>query len=124
MRHVIVAGDRRLEDYDLVCSWLDRLLAGHLPDVMILSGAALGADRLGERYAGERGLDCRRYPADWALLGRRAGPARNESMCQDADAAIVFDGGGPGSADLVRRANRRGLAVRVVPVGHLLGGVS
>jgi hypothetical protein len=118
---VIVAGDRRLADYDFVRSKLDAVLAlRHDSEVVILSGRAAGADRLGERYAEERGLPCEHFPADWKAHGRAAGPIRNRQMAAAADACMVFDGGGPGSRSMVEEAEAAGLLLRVVDVRNLL----
>ncbi len=119
---MIVAGDRRLEDYALVKVHLDRLLEAKLPDVVILSGGARGADALGERYAQERSLPLERYPADWQTYGKRAGPIRNEQMVLRAHALVCFDGGGPGSRNVILLAQRHHLLVRVIRVKVGRGG--
>ncbi|MBN9518488.1 DUF2493 domain-containing protein, partial [bacterium] len=70
---VLVAGSRAFADYPLLCATLDRLLAGAGPWVVV-SGAAGGADRLGERYAAARGWAVERHAPDWDRHGRAAGP--------------------------------------------------
>ena len=47
-------------------------------DIVIISGTASGADRLGERYAKEKGFQLRRFPADWNRYGKSAGYRRME----------------------------------------------
>jgi hypothetical protein len=37
----------------------------------IVSGGARGADRLGERYARQRGLPCKVFPAQWVKWQKR-----------------------------------------------------
>lgn len=115
---VIVAGDRRLRDYDFVRDHLDRLLA-EVEVTAVISGGAAGADHLGEEYARERGLPCQRFPANWKKHGKGAGPMRNREMAEAADACVVFDGGGPGSASMLDIARDRGLLLRVVDVRQL-----
>lgn len=86
-------------------------------DVEIVSGAARGADALGERYAAERGLAVKQFPADWDRYGRSAGYRRNAEMAEYADAAVVFwDGKSKGSKHMINLAKEKGLPVRVVPV--------
>lgn len=81
----------------------------------IVSGTARGADQLGERYAAERGLSIKRFPADWDRDGKSAGYLRNVRMAEYADAAIVFwDGVSKGSKHMVDVAKKKGLPVRVV----------
>ena len=55
------------------------------------------------------------YPADWDRYGKAAGPMRNEKMAQNADALILFwNGTTPGSASMLRLADKYGLAIREV----------
>jgi hypothetical protein len=115
MFRIIVAGSRDFTDYAFVASHLDRLLSRRLPHVQVVSGACRGVDSLGECYARERGLPCVRFPADWSQ-GRAAGPVRNRAMAEAADACVVFSSGGPGSRDMRRAAESRGLLLRVIPL--------
>ena len=57
---VIVAGSRSFRDYEVLCKTLDEMEI-----TTIISGGARGADRLGERYAKERGISLEQYPAQW-----------------------------------------------------------
>ena len=111
---VVVAGSRSFGDFGLMFSRLDVLLSQR-SEVVIISGAARGADALGERYAALRGLPVERFPADWARFGRAAGYRRNEAMAAVADAVVVFwDGRSPGTGHMVDIARSRGLPLRVV----------
>ena len=107
----IVAGSRDFRDYGRLVAALDM----HYISV-ILSGAARGADRLGERYAAERGIPIERYPAQWELYGRRAGYLRNEEMASAAESLVAFwDGMSPGTGHMIDIARRYGLRVWIVP---------
>jgi hypothetical protein len=44
----------------------------------------------------------------------RGGPVRNRAMAEAADACVVFSSGGPGSRDMMRTAEARGLPLRVI----------
>jgi len=111
---VLVAGSRAFADYPLLCATLDRLLAGRGP-VVVVSGGAGGADRLGERYAADRGLPVERYVPDWGAHGRAAGPIRNREMVAKCALAVFFwDGASPGTADAIARARKAGVPVEVV----------
>ena len=70
---VIVCGGRDYADYPALCATLDRLLANRLPDVVIVHGAAPGADSLAKKYADERGLADDPYKAEWRRQAARAG---------------------------------------------------
>ena len=74
---VIIAGGRDFNDYALLKAKCDTILAEKAATrrIVIVSGAARGADSLGERYAREHGYALDSHPADWnrctdCLLGR------------------------------------------------------
>jgi hypothetical protein len=114
MTKVMVAGSRGFTDYQLLTATLDRLLTGR-NEVVVLSGGARGADRLGERYAAARGLGVERFLPNWGHHGRAAGVVRNAEMVMIADVAVFFwDGSSPGTADGIRKARARGIPVEVV----------
>ena len=111
---LIVAGSRGFDDYGLLRAKLDALLATS-PDAVIVSGGASGADALGERYAKDRGLAVKRFPAQWQAYGRAAGPIRNQAMAKYADALVAFwDGKSRGTANMIWAARAAGLQVRVI----------
>lgn len=112
---IIVAGGRDFQNYPLLCRKLDKILSSLSGEIIILSGAARGADKLGERYAAERGHAVERFPADWGTYGRRAGPLRNAQMAIAATHCVVFwDGVSRGTKSMVDIAERAGLPLRVV----------
>lgn len=78
----------------------------------LIDGAARGADRLGHQWARSRQVAAERYPANWDLDGKAAGPIRNQRMLDvgEPDMAIGFPGG-RGTADMTLRARRAGIEV-------------
>ena len=113
---VIIAGTRTFDDYGMLCRSADYWLSEKRTKrrIVIVSGAAKGADALGERYARERGYKLQRYPANWEKYGRAAGPIRNEIMAQNADALIAYwDGRSHGTWNMIELARNYGLKVRV-----------
>ncbi len=107
-------------DYALLCEKLDEILAALDEPPEIVSGHADGADKLGERYAAERGLALTVMPADWGRNGKAAGVLRNQSMldyaCGATPLLVAFwDGWSRGTADMIRRARNRGTDTRVFP---------
>ncbi len=113
MYKVIIAGTRDFADYALLRSFADEALAG-VDDIEIVSGGARGADALGERYARERGRRLKVFPAEWKKWGAAAGPIRNTEMAAYADALIAFwDGKSAGTRDMIRKAEEKGLDVKV-----------
>lgn len=74
----------------------------------VVSGCAIGADRLGERWAINNNVPIKEMPADWNRYGNSAGPMRNRQMAEYADAAIVvWDGKSPGSRNMIENMIRR-----------------
>lgn len=115
MFKVVVAGGRDFNDYELLKETLNYLLQKKLPDVEIVSGAARGADSLGERYAQEYNLSIHRKPADWDRYGKSAGYRRNAEMAKYADAAVCFwDGKSRGTKHMIDLAEKEGLQVKVI----------
>jgi pantothenate kinase len=111
---VIIAGGRTFQDFDLLCKKVDKILSRQ-DEVEVVSGAARGADKLGERYADLRGYKITRFPADWSNNGRAAGFIRNEEMAGYSDALIAFwDGKSKGSKHMIDTAYMMGLDVRVI----------
>jgi len=118
MFRVIIAGGRNFNDYALLKKKCDHYLSIQINkniNVEIVSGAAKGADKLGERYAKERGFKLTQFPADWDKLGKKAGYIRNDQMRQYSDALICFwDGESKGSQHMISTAKKDGLLTRVV----------
>lgn len=116
--NIIIAGSRGFNDSARLHSECDKVLEKVISEnrpVVVISGAAKGADKLGEQYAKERGFELRIFPADWDSHGKLAGRIRNEEMAQEADGAIVFwDGSSPGSAHMIRVMKLLGKKLRVI----------
>jgi hypothetical protein len=114
---VIVAGGRDFNDYELLKSSLLRIFSNKdLNTIEIVSGAARGADSLGERFAEEFGLTVHRFPADWnGPLKRGAGLARNKEMAEFSDALVAFhDGVSTGTAHMIKTAKKKDMPLRVI----------
>jgi len=110
----IIAGSRDITDLAHVraamasCPWF--------PSVVV-SGAARGVDKLGERWAAERGIPVESHPADWDKHGKHAGHLRNAEMARASDGLVaVWDGRSPGTRDMIDSARSMGLRVHVVQV--------
>ena len=111
---VIIAGSRTFNNYNLLCQNCDRALSFQT-EIEIVSGTANGADKLGEKYAKERGYLIKQFPANWDKYGKSAGYKRNEEMAKYADALIAFwDGKSKGTKHMIDLAKRHELKVMVV----------
>ena len=111
---IIIAGGRDFDNYDLLCQKVDKILSRQ-SEIEIVSGTAKGADKLGERYATERGYPIKRFPADWGQYEKRAGYIRNEDMAEYSDALIAFwNNKSKGTKHMIDIAKQEGLLVRII----------
>lgn len=109
---IIVAGSRGFLDYGLLMTTLDMF---PWPITEIVSGSARGADTLGERYAREKGIPIKLFPAQWDRHGRSAGYRRNVEMAAYADALIAFwDGHSRGTEHMIEEARKRNLIIKII----------
>lgn len=114
MFRVIIAGGRDFNDYEMLCDYCDKVLANITDEIVIISGAARGADHLGMYYANDRGYKIQYFFPEWDKYGKSAGYRRNVQMAENADALIAFwDGKSRGTNHMINIANERGLKVRV-----------
>ena len=105
-KRVVIAGSRTFCDYEIACRFIDQCLLQQ-ENVIILSGGALGADALGERYAHEHGFAIERYPARWQIYGKVAGIRRNQEMAAACDLVICFwDGESRGTKSMIAFARK------------------
>lgn len=74
-------------------------------------------DRWAIRHRYEPGKNLLRYPANWTLFGKAAGPMRNQEMVNDgADLCLGFPlPGSKGTVDCMRRARLAGILTLTVP---------
>lgn len=118
---IIVAGGRDFQDYPLLEHELDIIIGG-MPwnNMTIISGTAKGADQLGEKYAEERKLNVRRFPANWNTYGKAAGPIRNAQMAKYASEGAkgilvaFWDGKSKGTKNMIQEARNKDLIVKIV----------
>src|SRR5262245_24499598 len=111
---VLVCGGRDYADSQTLADTMSRLRAERGISVVI-AGGARGADTLAEEWAKANGIECIVFHADWATLGRSAGPIRNKRMLDEGrpDLVVAFPGG-RGTSDMTRRALDAGIEVIVV----------
>ena len=92
IKRVVIAGCRDYNNYNEAKSFIDLCLSNIRKEneIIILSGGASGADKIGERYAKENGFKVEKYPAFWKKYGKYAGPMRNKQMAEICDYVICF----------------------------------
>jgi hypothetical protein len=105
---VIIAGSRSIRDMAVLEEAIK--LAGY-EITEVVSGGAGGVDSLGEEWALNHRIPCRRFTVEgfeWAR-GKDAGHKRNERMAIYGEALIaVWDGKSTGTSDMVRRMKAHG----------------
>lgn len=124
---VIIAGSRDFDDFPKLMNSSIDILSGitskrnDLDRIRIISGAARGADKLGEQYAKVAGYELSKFPADWDGLGKRAGYVRNAEMAkfavEDGNYGVLiafWDGKSRGTKHMIDLAEKYGLDVHVV----------
>lgn len=84
-----IVGSRTFNDYDKLCSFI--MENYDINEIThIVSGGARGADRLGEKFAKEHGIQLIVHPAEWDKYGKRAGFIRNVYIIDDCDSCVCF----------------------------------
>lgn len=117
MEKVIIAGSRGCEEWNEdYFKKIDSILV-NLENVVIISGTARGADKLGENYSKRRHLKLIKMPADWNKYGNSAGMVRNNDMADYGDYLIAFwDGKSKGTSHMIKTAKEKGLKVRIISI--------
>lgn len=112
-----IVGDRRYTNYANFTAVVDDHLSLSPNVVCLITGDCRGTDALVARYAVEHGLTLVEHPAYWNLHGKQAGPLRNTSIVEAADALLAFvSDKSLGSWDSVNKARKKGIHVRIVHV--------
>lgn len=114
---IIIAGFRGFKDYKFLKEKLDFFLErkAKTHKIIIISGTAKGADKLGEKYAKEKGYEIERFPANWDEHGKKAGYIRNSEMADHAHALVAFwDGISKGTKHMIDLAERKELFIRII----------
>lgn len=122
---MIIAGSRNITDYNVCYSaccktlWAlknDNLISS-FNELEIISGAARGADTLGEIFAHSYNVTLTKFPADWEKYGKAAGYIRNKQMAEYASQSecgvllALWDGRSSGTMYMINLAKSAGLRV-------------
>lgn len=123
---ILVTGSREWDDRETLYAEIVRVWKEQPRDVTVVTfvhGACpRGADAMlvevieGGHWIGAR-IVLEAHPADWATHGKAAGPIRNQRMVDlGADLCLAFPTeSSRGTWDCIKRANRAGIPVRIVP---------
>jgi len=113
---IIIAGGRNFTDEALLEKAVKYYVSEwNLQEAIIISGAARGADTLGEKLANKYELKVEKYPADWETHGRSAGYKRNSEMAEAGTHLIAFwDTASRGTKHMIDTAKKAGLITAIV----------
>jgi hypothetical protein len=108
-KKTIIAGGRNYQFSDE-----DRKVLDSFEISEVVCGGANGADECGRRWAIDRGIPVKMFPADWGKHGKAAGPIRNREMAEYGERLIAFwDGQSRGTKNMIETARGLGLEVFV-----------
>lgn len=111
---MIIAGSREFKNYSLLKSVLDTII-GDRTNIEIVSGCANGADKLGEKYAEEKGFKIEKFPADWDYYKKSAGFIRNKEMAIYSHCLIAFwDKKSRGTLSMIKLAKEYKLKIKII----------
>lgn len=115
---ILVTGSRDWTNYGVIWRALeDEIVAfgsRQVKDILLIHGAAIGADRLAAIAGRRLGLGVKGYRANWDRYGKKAGPIRNRKML-DLHPHVVLAFPLPqsiGTVDCMDEAKRRGIEVK------------
>lgn len=113
---VAVVGSRSILDRQFVFKTLDFYLARLLKEyeVILVSGGAIGIDKLCEDFARERNLKAEIYLPDYKQYGKGATFIRNSQIVEASDYLIAITTGSKGTEDSIKKARKKGIEVKVV----------
>lgn len=136
---LVVAGSRSINDYYKIARVLDNVLAQTIGEGRtveeLVEGEARGVDRLARRWAEERGIPVKPFPAEWdkiegvsksrirtysdgKMYNSAAGYERNRRMIKYAgsdDLLVAFwDGKSNGTGDCIKQAQEKNLRSIIV----------
>jgi hypothetical protein len=106
-------GSRSFADYER----LKKFILEHIniEDIsLVVSGGAIGADTLAERFAKEYNLKKKIFIPQWDTYGKSAGYIRNIDIVKEADVVFAFwDGQSKGTKSTISLAREHNKVVHV-----------
>jgi hypothetical protein len=111
---IAIIGSRTFDNYSLLQETL-KLYKSKI--TLIVSGAAKGADSLGEKWALENNIKTLIFPANWNKYGKRAGFIRNEDIIKNCDCVIAFwDNKSKGTAHSISLCEKYNIPYKIINI--------
>lgn len=98
---------RQFNDYSLFLDKLNEFIIKYGKPNKIVSGGAIGADTLSEKYANDNNISTEIFLPDWKKYGKKAGILRNTDIINAATHVIAFPSHkGSGTQDSINKAQK------------------
>jgi len=115
----LICGDRNWTDREKIRDRILKLINQYgNRSLLIIEGAARGADTIAGAVASGLQVSLQVFPAQWDKYHRAAGPIRNRQMLDEKpDLVIAFHSNlenSKGTKDCVQEAKKRGIPVEVI----------
>lgn len=106
-----IIGSRNFSDY----AYLEESMSAHLDRItLIVSGGALGADSLAEKFAEAHGIETLVIKPDWKKYGKAAGYIRNTDIISNSDEVFAFwDGASKGTLNSINTTKKQGKPITI-----------
>lgn len=116
---LMITGSRSIRDAGFVRATLDAYVEQKRSEgkelILLVSGNAMGVDRLAERWAKDHSIPIKRFEPQWQIYGKRAALLRNTEMAQSATHGLaIWDGKSVGTKHAITQLERMHRDVKVV----------
>jgi hypothetical protein len=113
--NLAIVGSRTYTNYESFKQHMSEYVSIRGSPKQIISGGALGADTLAERYAHENKIPIIIYHAEWNKYGKGAGMLRNTDIVHASTHVIAFPSRtGRGTQDTINKAKKLNKNVEII----------
>jgi hypothetical protein len=116
--NIAIIGSRSFTNYNLLNETIYDYCQKNSIDIkslQIVSGGAIGADKLGEKFAKNNNLKTLIFLPDWAKHGRKAGILRNADIIDNSNVIFAFwDGQSKGTLNSINRSKKQNKELYII----------
>jgi len=115
--NLAIIGSRTFNNYFIVESEVNKILQDNNYTIhTVISGGAIGADTLAEKYCSQYNIPIKVIKPDWRL-GKSAGMIRNTEIIKESDVIIAFwDNKSKGTSDSINKAKKLNKKIFIVKI--------
>lgn len=112
---IAIVGSRKISDAEAVYKIISESIPPECTE--IVSGGAVGVDRLAERYAEEKGIGIKRFLPDYEKYGHSAPLRRNIQIVEYADIVYAFwDMESRGTKHTLNKCMEKGKPFKIIKI--------